>query len=483
MGRRRQSPKAPASPRSANVDPMYVQWLEMTQLAGTDSIGIGMPYSLRKALAKTPHVAAIIQTFVNWGADFAQPQPTPYSIGWRVSKSDRRAPYTPKDWRVIDEISEVINRAGWEWFPGGFEAYLKATVRDTLVQDWSPCEVIREEFGGRPWAFIPVDPVTIRRAFPTAEVLEDYRWDYDEIAFKQVIWNGSTNEEVAEFTNEEMFVGVRRNSTDILRAGYGYPELEEFATIITGIINCIVSNAVGVTTGVHANQIIALISKMDDRNYEMFRMELQSMLTGVRNNKRTPVVRLNPDRKDDIRAIPLGQTNEDMQFMDWIDFLERLLCAGYNVDQRVVFPKTTDADRGDVNKLTPTDRALQSKERGFRPVLRSIASWLNHGLLRWPGWLGYRFDFVGFDSQSERDKLEMDIKAVGSYLSPNELRAERNLPPFDDPISMRPLNSLYQSWIQTQIEQGMPIPGVDTQIDNISAWVNGRRLPSPSSPA
>lgn len=481
MGRKRQAPKPPHTPRSANIDPMTIAWLEMNQLGNTGRLGPGLPHSVLKALSRTAHVAGIHQAFKNWGADFAVPQPTPYSIGWVVSKENRRSPYTPSDWRTIDEISEFIARGGWEWFPGGHEAIVRAKLSATLVHDWDPMEIIREEGTGKPWAVIPVDPTSIRYADPTTQQLSDYRWDFDEIAYVQVFNDAGSHLIVNEFSRDEMHVGVRRPSADMARLRYGLPEVEEFAGVITAIVNCITSNAVGITTGMHNNQIIALLSKQGDAAYNQFKTELQAMVSGVRNSKRTPVVRLNPDTKDDLKVFDLGHSNAEAQYMEWLDFLERLLCAGYGVDQQAIFPNAKAMDNLDDMKLSPTARALKSKERGFRPVLRYIGNTFNDIIK--PAWPGFRFDYVGFDSQSERDKLEMDIKAVGSYLSPNELRADRNRAPFNDPVSNRPLHPLYQTWLQSVQDTGLAIPGIDTGMDNISAWVNGRRVPAPTNPA
>ncbi len=486
MGRRKAIPVAPAEPKSANADPVFMQYLEMSNLLSADSKGTGMSFSLQRALSRSTIIAPIKQILCNWGADFAQPQMSPYSIGWRIAKSDRRVPYTQADWRNIDEISAVIARAGYTWFPGGFESFTRDAINNSVTHDAHPFEIIREDAPpgriGRPWAFVPVDPATIRRAIPDFEPGErTLRWDYEDVAFVQVVTNGTALEPVAEFASHEMHLGIRRGSSWLYRAGYGMPELEEYAPMIAAFVNAVTSNAMSVTSGIHIPNILFWLTKQEGRQWDTLRQDLITQVAGVRKNRRQIILKGNPDLKEDIKSIPAGSSNQDMEFMAWLDFGERMVCAMYNLDQRVVFPRSSDMDRSRADKMSPTERALMSKERGFRPILRAIATWINEAIVSW--WPGYRFDFVGFDSQSERDKLEMDIKAVTTFMSPNELRAERNLPPFDDPISNRPLNSLYQAWIQQQVEQGMPIPGLEVGADNISAWVNGRRLPDVTSAA
>lgn len=480
MGRRRLPARTSSNPKSANIDPMLVQWLEMSHLAGATRIGIGLPTALLKALASTPHAGAIHVAQRNWGCDFASPQPTPYSIGYRVVKIDGSA-YTPTDWRAIDEITEVIERAGADWWPGGFAGYVDAYLYNRLTYDWAPTEVIREEYGGKPWAFIPVDATTIRRAEPSEQELANYRWDSPDIAYVQVINDGTAVEIIDEFTREEMHVGVARALPAIERMGYGMPEIEQYAGLIAAITNAITANAMGIVSGVHMNQLIAIISKMGPADFQTTKSDLQTTLSGVRNNRRTAVMKLNPDNKDDIKVFPLGQSNESMQYMEWLDFLVDLLCRGHGMDTRTVFPKPDTKDVADYDKMSPTTRALQSKEQGFRPNLRKLSRSINESVVSW--WRKYRLEFVGFDSQSERDKLEMNIKAVGHYMSPNELRASLNLSPFDDPVSNRPLNALYQSYTQQVITAGGALPTLEVSDDNMSAWVGGRRLPSPTQAA
>lgn len=461
---------------------MLVQLLEMSHLGQQTRIGTGLPTTILKMLAETAHNAVIHQCQRNWGSDFAIPQPTPYSIGYRVVKTDGTM-YTPSDWRTIDAITGVLERAGGDWWPGGLPGYVDAFFYNRLTFDWAPTEIIREEYGGRPWAFIPVDATTIRRAEPTPGELADYRWDSPEIAYVQRVTVDGIDEVVNEFTRDEMHVAVARVNPDIQRMMYGFSENEQFAGVTGALVNSITANAMGVVSGTHQNLLIAISSKMAPSEFTNTRNDIQSMVSGVRNNRRAVVVKMNPDNKDSIQTFPLGVANESMQYMEWIDFLVELLCGGYGMDARLVFSKQSRTDTPfDYNKLTPTERAMQSKERGFRPNLRKLGRALNEAIVSWWG-PKYRVEFAGFDSQSERDKLEMDIKAVGAYLSPNELRAARNLSPFDDPISNRPLNALYQAYIQNQIEKGDAIVPLDVRDDNLSAWVNGRRLPSPTQAA
>ena len=104
MGRRKSLPVAPAEPRSANTDPMFVQFLEMSNLLNTDSKGVGMAYSIQRALSRSTIIAPIKQPLINWAADFAQPRRSRYSIGWRRARTDRGVMYGPSGWRTTTTV-------------------------------------------------------------------------------------------------------------------------------------------------------------------------------------------------------------------------------------------------------------------------------------------------------------------------------------------------------------------------------------------
>jgi hypothetical protein len=82
--------------------------------------------------------------------------------------------------------------------------------------------------------------------------------------------------------------------------------------------------------------------------------------------------------------------------------------------------------------------------------MRTIQRWINEFIIE-PHWPGYRMSFRGFDSVTEEKKIDLDLKAVATFLSPNELRIERGLEPWDDPVSKRPLNALYTAYIQNEL--------------------------------
>jgi hypothetical protein len=69
-----------------------------------------------------------------------------------------------------------------------------------------------------------------------------------------------------------------------------------------------------------------------------------------------------------------------------------------------------------------------SKEKGLRPTLRAIESWINRYVI---DQIDPRFElfFTGLDTLSMKEKIELDGMRVRTFMTVNEVRALHDLPP------------------------------------------------------
>lgn len=452
-------------PRAANVDPLTSQWLTSLNTFPNDiHPGVGMlTYSHLRSMARVPYVASIIMTRMNQASDFAFAQPDPYSLGHVIQPIDKGRPLTRKDRVIMGEIQEMVLNAGDKYFPGGFEAALRQIVADTLTFDQVNVEPLMDHATQKPYGYCPVDPSTIRRAVPDRKVLADLRWDYDETAFVQVI----NNRIVREFNRHDLSWWIRNQESGIYRYGYGAPELEKAVSIVAALINAIIHNTVNYTTGIHSQNIIEAAILGNEERVGTLEKLISSSVSGPRQSRRTPVIQVNPNLQEYLKVHPLGSTNKEMEFSEWINFLKKQLASLFQMDPAElgdIFGN--EGQKQQMNQTSPSDRIFASKERGLRPLMRRIARWFNDFLIK-PYWPGYQLVFTGFDAQSEEKKLEMDLKAVTAIVSPNELRAERGLDPYDDPVSERPLNALYTAYIQNELDNQGGGLGVEDDLSSI----------------
>jgi hypothetical protein len=418
----------PKPPTRWQYDPDTSDWQYATEVPSQMHPGtVGLTYETLHSMSRIPVIGAIIQTRVNQIADFAHPQPDPYSLGYRIRHRDLKHVQTKKDDRIVREITEVIERAGGPYWYGGFEGFLRSLVRDSMTYDQANFEVIRDR-SGRPWGFVPVDPSTIRRAKPPEKGEREGTLDPDDVSFVQIVGKRI----VTEFDRNELAWCIRRPRSWIYANGYGYPELEELMTVVTNILNAETFNAVNFTNGIHARTILGLKSSMDEGMFKAFKREVVALMSGVGNSRRVPIVQLDPEFKEELAAIPLDRSNREMEYREWLNWLLKVICGGFQMDPAEIgFVFGNEGQSSSLAGSSVGDRVSLSREKGLRPLLRAIAHWLNEWVVQ-PFNEDYMIEFTGFDSATEAERTELDVKAVTNWMTLDELRAQKDMEPMPD---------------------------------------------------
>jgi len=403
---------------------------------------LGVNYNTLMVMSRVPIIGAIIQLRTNQLAEFAMPQMSRYGLGFKIAMRDKKAKATTAAENQIKEIQTLIQTCGgYKYEPQGFEGFMRKIVRDSLTYDQANFEVVYNK-AGKPGAFCAVDAMTIRRAIPKdakrkggAAGLDSN----DKDAFVQVLGN----KQVAEFGRQEMAWGIRRPRTWMRVNGYGYPELEESMRIITNLLNAAEYNSNNFTHGVHANSILTVKSGMSKEVFAAFRRQFYAMVSGVRNAKRTPIIQLDPEMKEEISNVSMSQSNKEMEYSNWMSFLLKVLCSVYGLDAAELgFVYGNEGQAASLSQKGPEERIVASKERGLRPLVRAVQGWMNQWVV-YPVDEDFEIQFVGFDAHSESEKVELDTKAVKAFKTVNEIRAEHDLPPLEDSVADMVLDPTY----------------------------------------
>jgi hypothetical protein len=310
-------------------------------------------------------------------------------------------------------------------FTMNLESFMRMLMRDSLVYDQGVFEIVRTK-GNDVAGFIPLDAATIRHSIPTdAEREEGIRRKDDSVAFVQVL----ADEVKAEWTAMDLAFCVRRPRTNIGVNGYGYPELEDLVRVTTSILHGETYNANNFTHGMHTAGILALKSKMNPRLFKAFRREFYALMSGAYNAKKTPIVQLDPDAKEELQAINLSQSNKDMEFEKWMAYLQKIACAIFQIDPAELgFIYGAEGQTGALSQQGPEARILASKEKGLRPLLRSAQVWLNRWVVKQVD-PEYELVFVGLDQQRREAQFEADMKRMKHFMSMNEIRARHDMKP------------------------------------------------------
>jgi len=389
----------------------------------------GLDYEQLRAMSRVDFIAAIIQTRVNQVAEFARPSRGGEDIGFKIQLKDESATPTDSQRELINKVYDFMLTCGDPRldFEATFEAFLRMLVRDSLTFDQACFEVVRTRAGGVA-GFQIVDAATIRRSKMSAKEREDGRRDPDGVHYVQVV----KHKVAAQWNARDFCFGIRRPRSDIRYKGYGYPELEEAIPTLTALLNAEVFNASNFTNGISVSGIVAVKTKMNPQLFRAFRREFYAMLSGSHNAKKTPLIQLDPDGNEDLKALNLGSSNREMEFQEWINYNLKKLSALFQIDpQEIGFNFGQVGVTSTLNQRDASTDVILSKERGLRPLLRAVESWLNKYVINEID-PSIELVFTGLDVIPVEKQLQLDTSKVKSFMTVDEVRASYDLPPLPD---------------------------------------------------
>lgn len=387
--------------------------------------GAGLTYYHLRMMCSVPLISAIINTRVNQVAEFGVACKSGDSIGFQIRLREQGRSPTPLELETIEDIYRFMENCGDPRLGSdvNFEGFLRMLVRDSLTFDQACFELIYSD-AGQLSGFQAIDSTTIRRAKMDAEDRKNGRRDPGKIQYVQRV----DDKIVAEFTGKQLCFGVRRPRTELKYRGYGFPELVECVGLITSLVNADTFNAANFTNGINVNGILAIKSKMNPQMFRSFRKEFYNMLSGVSNAKKTPLIQLDPDSKEGLESVDLGKSNRDMEFAQWQHYLQKMICAVFQIDPIEIGLKFgNEGQTSSLSEGSGETRLTSSKDKGLRPLLRAVQCWINQYIVK-PLDEELEFVFTGIDSTPADKQLEMDLKKVNSFMTVNELRRQYDLP-------------------------------------------------------
>ena len=379
--------------------------------------------TLKSMIWKTPPIHAVVQTRINQMASFARVSRDRYDLGFRVRmrESDKSPSKATKRW--IDQAHNMLLRTGLTDNPRGrdnLEDFIRKIMWDSLVYDQSAWEIVPNK-RGQPAEFYAVDASTIRIADSASVFLNED----DEKATRYVqIYDGMI---INEYTQEELCFGVRNPRTDIRLFGYGVSELEMLITTVTAMLFAFEYNQKAFTQGSAQKGILNFKGAVPDRELRSFRRHWYQLCSGIENSWRTPIT-----NAEDLQWISMSQNNREMEYSAFYDFLLKISCAMYLMDPlEINFKYGNTGQRSTLAEAANKDKIIESKERGLRPLMRTVERQINEHVI-WPLNEDFEFCFVGLDAKTRSDVADLNTKLVKSTRTIDELRAEDDLEPLPD---------------------------------------------------
>lgn len=455
------------NPKSFFIDP-----LEFNANLGYKDKMFSLTYTTLKRMSKTPIINSIIKTRKNQVADFAEPQEDKYSTGFVIRKKHKNGlqnKMSEQDKKIAYSITEFLMRGETEgqWGGDDFDTFIRKIVEDSLVYDQMTFEIIRNR-RGKVEKFIATDAATFR----VADSLFDK--DYDNAFFSRKgagVWEDRSefgpkmngyypsyvqvyqSAKVNEFYPWELCFGVRNPSTSIHANGYGCSELEDLINVVTSMLWGDEYNRRFFSQGSAPKGLLRVKGVTNEAALQQFKQQWQSMISGVMQSWKTPVV------EADVDWIDLQKNNRDMEYSSWIEYLIKLACAIYSIDPTEIgWDISHSSGQGGLFENSQAERLQHSKDKGLYPLLKFIQSKINKYIIEQIN-PDFEFVFVGLNGMSISEELDMDIKKINSFQTINEIREKWELKPIDggdvpeNPTYISAKNSTAQQEQQKQLNQ------------------------------
>ena len=264
------------------------------------------------------------------------------------------------------------------------------------------------------------------------------KWKYNgyypqfaQVWNNQILKNPITKEPVI-FYPWDLGFGIRNKTSNIRTNGYGVSEQEVLIDIMTWTLWGMQYNGNFFKQGSQPKGFINIKTPgMNNTTLHEFRNNWKQMMTSVRNSHRIPVF-----EGIDLEWVDLQQSNRDMEFQGWVEFLLILTCSVYTIDPSELgfsFKEQTEM----FGQKGQKERLQHSKKKGLAPLLKFLQKIINKYII---SEIDDRFEFIftGVDTedreaQAKVAKLELEAGIV-SFEYAFERRMGRPYDPENDTI-------------------------------------------------
>jgi hypothetical protein len=281
-----------------------------------------------------------------------------------------------------------------------------------------------------------VDAATIRPVFdmhgnPDVEIPvtnKDGETHILPVSYVQVLDNspygGSVSGEIAAYwPKKDLIYFMMHPQGSLATFGYGLSPIEAVLSVVANILNADNYNGTYFEEGSFPPVILQLIGQTTERDLQRYREYLFQELQG--NFHRPAIMAGNQEAK----VINLKElTNRDMQFMDYMIFLARLLTAAYGLSPQDI--GITD----DLNRATAEVQRDLSQAKGYGSILNLLKEIFNNEII-WKdfGYDDLEFDWVADDSLPKEKMYEVYAEpAKIGLVTLNEAREKIGEQPYGD---------------------------------------------------
>lgn len=399
------------------------------------------PFSVSYAMARrisysAPIIRSVINTRIEQIASFCEPQESKYDSGFIIRKkknlynAGEEEKITKEDLIRIEKLTEFILNCGLsnDFGNDDFDTFMRKFINDSMTFDQGTFEIVHDR-RGRPVEFLAVDAATIRLANP--EEVDKYnntKENKDVLGYEVSHVQIRDNMVCAKYYPWEMCFGVRNPTTNIYSNGYGVSEIEMMVQVITSMLYSDEYNRRFFQQGSAPKGFFKVKpgSSIGNDKLKQFKQQWQSMMSGVYNTHKTPIL------EGDIDWIDLQKNNRDMEFAHWQEYLIKLACAIFRIDPAEInFPLSGGSEQRAMFEGNNEARLKHSKDKGLMPMLKFVERRINKYIIQRID-PRFEFKFQGLGVETAKDELEDDIKMLSNFMTVDEIRVKRGLKPLGE---------------------------------------------------
>ncbi len=348
---------------------------------------------------------------------------------WSIQPIDPQGKIDPNRVKQLEEFFRHPNKNN-----DTFRTMLDKMLEDLLVLDAVSLEKTRYPNGDLAEIFF-VDSATIRPVYDEhgnqdieiAVTTPDDGRQVMPVSYVQVMDNsqygGPESGEVVAAWQKKDFIHFHMHPQGSMEGfGYGLSPLEGVLSVVANLLNADNYNGTYFEEGSFPPVILQLVGQMKQEELEAMREYLYQELTG---NFHRPAIMAGGSKAEVLDLKNL--TNNDMQFMQYMLFLSRLLAAAYGLSGQDI--GLTD----DLNKATSEVQVGLSQDKGYSSILHLLKETFNQEII-WKdfGFTELEFDWVADDKIDPKDLADLNDKALRNGTKTiNEVRQANGDQPFE----------------------------------------------------
>lgn len=421
---------------ASDLKAYYENPLRMAEASNYKDKPSSLSYNILYQMSvKNSVVSAVLNTRVNQVSTFTKPARfSTEGVGYQIRLRDPKAIPTEEQSDVMLALELFLENCGFNDNSerDDFDTFIRKIVRDSLTYDQACFEIVPDR-RGKPAEILAVDASTIRSASENFTPEKGWFKMDDPKKNEQVKWvqviDGSV---VSWFTSNELAFGVRNPRTNINLQPYGFSELEMLIQQITSHLYAEEYNAKYFSQGGTTKGIINIKSDPNGignkEQLDSFKRQWRAQVNGMSGAWKTPVLQV----PQGIEYISVNQSNRDMEYTQWVNYLINIVCAVYQIDPAEVNFANNGGATGQSSVFESSQEAKlkNSKDKGLKPLLRFIETIINKWVISKFS-QEYVFVFTGLDDHTESEKAELESKQVKVWKTINEIRKDHGEEPID----------------------------------------------------